>query len=77
MRFLWRQSISSGREIPAACLAQNPEWLRPLVGLTPRGEDFLYYLSTFDLGRDENGRWRVLADRVKLHLELPSHWKTE
>ena len=51
-------------KIPAACLAQNPEWLRPLVGLTPRGEDFLYYLA-FDLGRDENGRWRVLADRVQ------------
>ena len=32
-------------KLPAACLAQNPEWLRPLVGLTPRGEDFLYYLA--------------------------------
>ena len=29
-------------KVPAACLALNPEWLRPLVGLNPRGEEFLY-----------------------------------
>ncbi|MEK9764810.1 MAG: circularly permuted type 2 ATP-grasp protein, partial [Deltaproteobacteria bacterium] len=45
-------------------LAQNPEWLRPLVGLNPRGEEFLYYLA-FDLGRDRSGRWLVLSDRVQ------------
>ena len=51
-------------KVPAACLAQNPEWLRPLVGLNPRGEEFLYYLA-FDLGRDRSGRWLVLSDRVQ------------
>ena len=51
-------------KVPAACLALNPEWLRPLVGLNPRGEEFLYYLA-FDLGRDRSGRWLVLSDRVQ------------
>ncbi len=55
--------------IPASLIARSPEWLRPLVGVTPRGAPdgapgrFLHFLA-FDLGRGSDGRWRVLADRA-------------
>ena len=50
--------------LPPFAVAGNPEYLRPLAGLAPTGGHFLHFLA-FDLGRDEEGRWRVLADRTQ------------
>ncbi|WP_226574865.1 circularly permuted type 2 ATP-grasp protein [Acuticoccus sediminis] len=51
-------------QLPPALLAQNPEWLRPLVGVTPRGGHFLHFLA-FDIGRGPQGQWWVLGDRAQ------------
>ncbi|MBB4063051.1 circularly permuted type 2 ATP-grasp protein [Gellertiella hungarica] len=50
--------------LPPLAVAGNPEWLRPLVGIAPRGGHFLHFLA-FDLGRDRDGQWRILADRTQ------------
>lgn len=50
--------------LPAALIADNPEWLRPLVGVTPRGGRFLH-LVAFDIGRGPTGKWWVLGDRTQ------------
>lgn len=55
--------VASGR-LPAALVAGNPEWLRPMVGVTPRGGRFLHFLA-FELGRGPDGKWWVLADRTQ------------
>ena len=50
--------------LPAALVAENPEWLRPLIGVQPRSGHFLHYLA-FDLGRGPDGNWWVLGDRTQ------------
>lgn len=50
--------------LPPALVAENPEWLRPLVGVPPRGGHHLHFLA-FELGRGPDGRWWVLADRTQ------------
>ncbi len=50
--------------LPAALVAGNPEWLRPLVGVEPRGGKFLQFLA-FELGRSPDGSWFVLGDRTQ------------
>ena len=50
--------------LPAALIAENPEWLRPLVGITPRSGHFLHFLA-FEIGRGPDGRWWVLGDRTQ------------
>ncbi len=50
--------------LPAALVAQNPEWLRPLVGVEPRGGHFLHFLA-FEIGRNPDGSWFVLGDRTQ------------
>jgi uncharacterized circularly permuted ATP-grasp superfamily protein/uncharacterized alpha-E superfamily protein len=50
--------------LPAELVAQNPEWLRPLVGVAPRGGHFLHFLA-FEIGRGPDGRWWVLGDRTQ------------
>ncbi len=50
--------------LPPMLLAQNPEWIRPMVGVTPRTGNFLHFLS-FELGRSPNGKWWVLNDRTQ------------
>ena len=55
--------VASG-QLPAALVAGNPEWLRPMVGVTPRGGHFLHFLA-FELGRGPDGQWWVLADRTQ------------
>lgn len=50
--------------LPAALVAGNPEWLRPLVGVTPRGGRFLHFVA-FDIGRGPTGEWWVLGDRTQ------------
>lgn len=50
--------------LPPVAVAGNPEFLRPLAGLMPVGSHFLHFVA-FDIGRDEEGRWRVVADRTE------------
>ena len=50
--------------LPAQLVARNPEWLRPLVGITPRGGHFLHFLA-FEIGRSPDGSWFVLGDRTQ------------
>ena len=50
--------------IPAALVAGNPEFLRPLQDVAVRGGHRLHMLA-FDLGRGPDGRWWVLGDRTQ------------
>lgn len=50
--------------LPAALVAENPEWLRPLVGVKPRSGHFLHFLA-FDIGRGPGESWWVLGDRTQ------------
>jgi uncharacterized circularly permuted ATP-grasp superfamily protein/uncharacterized alpha-E superfamily protein len=50
--------------LPPALIAANPEYLRPVVGLTPAGGKFLHFIA-FEIGRGPDGNWWVLADRTQ------------
>lgn len=50
--------------LPAALVGRNPEWLRPMIGVTPRSGAFLNFVA-FDIGRAPNGRWWLLQDRMQ------------
>lgn len=50
--------------LPGALLAENPEWLRPMVGVTPRTGHYLHFVA-FEIGRGPDGKWWVLADRTE------------
>ncbi|ADZ72245.1 circularly permuted type 2 ATP-grasp protein [Polymorphum gilvum] len=50
--------------LPAGLIAKSPEWLRPLVGVTPRSGRFLHFLA-FEIGRGPDGTWWVLGDRTQ------------
>src|SRR5215207_245116 len=50
--------------LPATVIAGNPDFLRPLVGVTPRGGEHLLVYGA-DLGRAPDGRWWVLGDRTQ------------
>ncbi|MDP1669682.1 circularly permuted type 2 ATP-grasp protein [Phaeovulum sp.] len=49
--------------LPASLIAQNPEWLRPMVGVRPRSGHFLHFVA-FEIGRGPDGGWWVLSDRT-------------
>jgi uncharacterized circularly permuted ATP-grasp superfamily protein/uncharacterized alpha-E superfamily protein len=53
--------VRDGR-LPAAVIAGNPEFLRPMVGATPAGGAHLRFYAV-DVGRSPEGRWWVLGDR--------------
>jgi uncharacterized circularly permuted ATP-grasp superfamily protein/uncharacterized alpha-E superfamily protein len=55
--------VREGR-LPAALIAGNPEFLRPLVGVAPPGGTHLRFCA-IDLGRGADGRWWVLGDRTQ------------
>jgi uncharacterized circularly permuted ATP-grasp superfamily protein/uncharacterized alpha-E superfamily protein len=55
--------IREGR-LPAALIAGNPEFLRPLVGVAPPGGSHLRFYAV-DIGRGPDGRWWVLGDRTQ------------
>jgi len=55
--------IRDGR-LPAALIAGNPEYLRPLVGAAPAGGAHLRFYGV-DVGRGPDGRWWVLGDRTQ------------
>jgi len=50
--------------LPPELVAQNPEWVRPLVGVKPRTGHYLHFVA-FELGRSPDGRWWVLNDRTQ------------
>ncbi len=50
--------------LPPELVANNREWLRPLVGVRPRSGHFLHFLA-FDIGRRPDGKWWVLGDRLQ------------
>jgi uncharacterized circularly permuted ATP-grasp superfamily protein/uncharacterized alpha-E superfamily protein len=50
--------------LPAAAVAGNPDYLRPVVGAVPRGGSHLVIYAA-DLGRAPDGRWWVLGDRAQ------------
>ncbi len=55
--------VREGR-LPAALIAGNPEFLRPLVGVAPPGGAYLRTYAV-DIGRGADGRWWVLGDRTQ------------
>lgn len=50
--------------VPAAAVAGSPDFLRPLVGEAPKGEQYLS-LYAADVGRGPDGRWWVISDRTQ------------
>lgn len=50
--------------LPAAVIAGSPNYLRPLVGVVPRGRRHLRFYAV-DIGRSPEGRWWVLSDRTQ------------
>ncbi len=50
--------------LPAHLIASNPEWLRPMVGVSPSGGNYLHFLA-FEIGRGPAGNWWVLSDRAQ------------
>ncbi|MFT3972642.1 MAG: circularly permuted type 2 ATP-grasp protein [Amaricoccus sp.] len=50
--------------LPASLVAASREWLRPLVGVRPRGGHFLHFIA-FEIGRGPDGTWWVLGDRTQ------------
>jgi uncharacterized circularly permuted ATP-grasp superfamily protein/uncharacterized alpha-E superfamily protein len=55
--------VREGR-LPAAVIAGNPEFLRPLVGVTPAAKAYLRFYAV-DVGRSPAGSWWVLGDRTQ------------
>lgn len=50
--------------LPPELVAQNNEFLRPLVGVRPASGHFLHFCA-FELGRGPDGAWWVLGDRMQ------------
>ena len=50
--------------LPARLIAGSREWLRPMVGVAPRGGRYLHFIA-FEIGRGPDGSWWVLGDRTQ------------
>ncbi|MGA3301788.1 MAG: circularly permuted type 2 ATP-grasp protein [Methylovirgula sp.] len=57
-------TLIAGGDLPATVVTGSADFLRPVVGVKPRGEKFLHFYAT-DLGRGPDGRWWVLGDRAQ------------
>lgn len=57
-------SLVADGHLPAELIANNPGWLRPLVGLRPSSGHFLNFIA-FEIGRGPDGQWWVLSDRTE------------
>src|SRR5580658_9714304 len=57
-------TLTRDGRLPAALIAGNPEFLRPLVGVEPRGGAHLRFYAV-DIGRGADGKWWVLNDRAQ------------
>ncbi|MBV6658752.1 MAG: circularly permuted type 2 ATP-grasp protein, partial [Devosiaceae bacterium] len=58
------QSLIKSGHLPASLVAASPGFLRPVVGIEPRGGHHLHVLAV-ELGRGPEGRWWVLGDRTQ------------
>src|SRR6202167_2580189 len=58
------RTLTRDGRLPAALIAGNPEFLRPLVGIEPPGGAHLRFYAV-DIGRGSDGRWWVLNDRAQ------------
>jgi uncharacterized circularly permuted ATP-grasp superfamily protein/uncharacterized alpha-E superfamily protein len=58
------QDLVTQGHLPAELIAATPEWLRPMVGATPKSGSFLHLLA-FEIGRGPDGTWWVLGDRTQ------------
>lgn len=58
------QRMARDGVLPASLIAGSPEFLRPMVGVKPRGGHHLWFYAA-DLGRGPDGRWWVLGDRTQ------------
>lgn len=59
-----RNQLVADGLLPPDLIADNPEFLRPLVGVKPASGHFLHFCA-FDLGRGPGGDWWVLGDRMQ------------
>jgi uncharacterized circularly permuted ATP-grasp superfamily protein/uncharacterized alpha-E superfamily protein len=50
--------------LPPALLLRHPGWLRPMIGVPPAGGQRLFIIA-FDLARDEDGQWWLVAQRTQ------------
>ena len=50
--------------LPPELVAGNPEFLRPMVGITPASGYFLHFCA-FELGRGPDGAWWLLGNRTQ------------
>lgn len=50
--------------LPPELIAQNNEFLRPMVGVQPASGHYLHFCA-FELGRGPDGAWWVLGDRTQ------------
>lgn len=57
-------TLTRDGRLPAALIAGNPEFLRPLVGVEPPGGAHLRFYAV-DVGRGSDGQWWVLNDRAQ------------
>jgi hypothetical protein len=62
-RPLWREPLGGDGHLPAESDGANPEWLRPLVGVSLL-RAFPAFLA-FEIGRGPDGGWWVLGDRTQ------------
>lgn len=58
------QRLVESNVLPTAALTGSPQFLRPMVGISPPGGHFLNIYAA-DLGRGPDGEWRVLADHTR------------
>ncbi|QDC11470.1 hypothetical protein FHY55_01745 [Oceanicola sp. D3] len=56
--------LVKGGHLPAELVARNPQWLRPMVGITPASGHFLHVIA-FEISRNPDGSWFVLGDRTQ------------
>ena len=57
-------TLVAAGHLPAALVAGNREWLRPMVGVRPKSGHYLHFVA-FEIGRGPDGKWWVLADRTQ------------
>ncbi|WP_339112640.1 circularly permuted type 2 ATP-grasp protein [Thioclava sp. GXIMD2076] len=50
--------------LPAELIAGSKQFLRPMVGVKPKGGHYLHFLA-FEIGRSPDGSWFVLGDRTQ------------
>lgn len=63
------QRLVSEGHLPAAVVSGSSNFARRLVGMQPSGGHYLHVYAV-DLARGPHGKWRVLADRVRLPVGI-------